>query len=95
MSKYAQQLTIESLDCGNCLLARQGGLCQPVTEAVLRAARVEDPTVDIGSEDRQATAAVMLKIPSSGATEAGRIACADYMRLYNETTAEKPLNIMV
>jgi hypothetical protein len=52
----AEQISTEPLDCGNCLRAQHGRLCQPATEAILKAAMNQDPTVDIGLSDRVETA---------------------------------------
>jgi hypothetical protein len=93
----AEQISTEPLDCGNCLLAQHGRLCQPATEAILKAAMNQDPTVDIGLSDRVETAEsllVSLKY-SKAARSAGERACRNYQAEYNQTTAASILSIMV
>ena len=93
----AEQIKIEPLDCGNCLLAQSGRLCQPATEAILKAAMQQDPTVDIGQSGRQETAEsllVSLKYDKA-AQSAGTRACRGYQAKHNQTAAASVLSIMV
>ena len=93
----AEQIAITPLDCGNCLLAQSGRLCRPATEAILKAAMQQDPTVDIGESDRQATAEsllVSLKYDKA-ALAAGVRACRSYQAKHNQTAPASVLSIMV